>query len=74
MNPMVFPIMAAASYFGWNRYLLGQKAKGLKAIIAVLVTLLVVAYGVRMYLYFPNRVPYVYIENNMVTRFLSIFR
>lgn len=74
MNPMVFPIAAAAFYFGWNRYLLGKKAAGIKAIITALLVLLVVVYGVRMYLYFPDRVPYVYTENNMVTRFLSMLQ
>lgn len=71
MNPMVFPIAAAAFYFGWNRYLLGRKAAGIKVIVIALLVLLVVVYGVRMYLYFPERIPYVYTEDNMVTRILS---
>lgn len=74
MNPMIFPIAAAVFYFGWNRYLLGRRAAGIKAIVISLFTLLVVVYGVRMYLYFPNRVPYVYTENNMITRLLSVFQ
>lgn len=74
MNPMVFPIAAAAAYFGWNRYLLNRKAKGIKVVIIVLAVLLVVVYGVRMYLYFPNRVPYVYTENNMLVRFCFFWR
>lgn len=71
MNPMVFPLAAAAFYFGWNRYLLGRRAAGIKVIVIVLLVLLVVVYGVRMYLYFPERIPYVYTEDNMVTRLLS---
>lgn len=74
MNPMIFPIAAAALYFGWNRYFLGRKAAGIKVIVISLLTLLVVVYGVRMYLYFPNRIPYVYTENNMIARFLSLFQ
>lgn len=74
MNPMIFPIMLAAFYFGWNRYLLGRKTKGIKAIIAALFTLLVIVYIVRMYLYFPNRAPYVYTADNTVARFMSFVR
>lgn len=74
MNPMIFPIMLAVLYFGWNRYLLGRKAKGIKTVIAALLALLVVVYTVRMYLYFPNRVPYVYTTDNMLSRFMSLVR
>ena len=74
MNPMIFPITAAAAYFGWNRYLLGRKAMGIKAIVIGLLVLLIVVYGVRMYLYFPNRIPYIYTEDNMLARFYSLYR
>lgn len=74
MNPMIFPIMLAAFYFGWNRYLLGRKARGIKAVISVLVVMLVIVYIVRMYLYFPNRVPYVYTADNMLSHLLSHIR
>lgn len=73
MNPMIFPIVLAAVYFGWNHYLLGRKARGIKMIIIALLALLIIVYGVRMYLYFPNRVPYVYTEDNMLAHFLSMF-
>ena len=74
LSPMVFPIALAAVYFGWNRYLLGRKAIGIKAIVIALLVLLIVVYGVRMYLYFPNRVPYVYTEDNMLVRFGFFWR
>lgn len=74
MNPMIFPIVAAAVYFGWNRYLLGRKARGIKVVIIVLAVLLVAVYAVRMYLYFPNRVPYVYTENNMLAHLYLFWR
>lgn len=74
MNPMVFPIAAAAVYFGWNRYLLGRKARGIKVVIIALTVLLVVAYAVRMYLYYPNRVPYVYTENNVLAHLYLYWR
>lgn len=74
LNPMIFPLVLAAAYFGWNRYLIGRKVKGIKAIIAAVLVLLIVVYGVRMYLYFPNRVPYVYTEDNMLAHFYSFYR
>ena len=74
LNPVVFPIAIAAVYFGWNRYLLGRKTKGIKAIVIALLVLLIVVYGVRMYLYFPNKVPYIYTEDNVISRFLLMFR
>lgn len=74
MNPMIFPIAIAAAYFGWNRYLMGRKAAGIKTIIITLVVLLIVVYGVRMYLYYPNRIPCVYTEDNMLERMLSFYR
>ena len=74
LNPMVFPIVLAAAYFGWNRYLMGRKAKGIKAITAVLLVSLIIVYGVRMYMYFPNRVPYVYTENNLLAHLYSVYR
>lgn len=74
LNPMAFPIALTAVYFAWNRYLLGRKAVGIKAVIIALLVLLIVIYGVRMYLYFPNRVPYIYAENNMLARMFSAWR
>ena len=74
INPMIFPIMLAALYFGWNRYLLGRKAKGIKVVVAALFALLIIVYIVRMYLYFPNRVPYVYTADNTLAHFMSFIR
>ena len=74
LNPVIFPLALAAAYFGWNRYLMGSRAKGIKVMIAGLLVLMIIVYGVRMYLYFPNRVPYVYTEDNMLTHFYSFYR
>lgn len=74
LNPMIFPIVITAAYFGWNRYLMGSRAKGIKAMIVGLLILMIVVYGVRMYLYFPNRVPYVYTEDNILAHFYTFYR
>lgn len=73
LNPVVFPIALVAGYFFLNRYLLGRKVRGIKVLIAVVMALLVVVYCVRMYFYFPNRVPYVYAEHNMLARFFPFY-
>lgn len=73
-NPTIFPMALAALYFGWNRYLLGRKARGMTAVLIGLTALLIAVYGVRMYLYFPGREPYVYRADNLLMRFLAYSR
>lgn len=68
MNPVIFPIALAAAYFCTMRYLLGRKVKGLKVLLAVIMVLLILVYCIRMYLYFPDREPYVYRESNVLAR------
>lgn len=72
-NPVIFPIAACAAYFGINRYLLGRKARGMKALLAGIFSLLFVVYCVRMYLYFPGRAPYVYTEHNLLARIFPFY-
>lgn len=74
LNPVIFPIMAAMVYFAWNRYLLGRKARGLRWILVLIAVLLIGAYLVRMDLYFPDREPYVYTEDNMMAHFYTMFQ
>ena len=42
------------------------------AVIAALAVMLLAIYAVRMYLYFPNRIPYVYTADNMLARMLAL--
>lgn len=74
LNPVIFVIAVTAVYFVYRRYLLGTKAVGLKWLITAVFVLLVGVYLVRMYLYFPERAPYVYTEDNMLTRILPFYR
>ena len=71
MNPVIFPIALTAVYFAGNRYLLGRKVKGIKGLLALIMVLLVVIYLLRMYLYFPNREPYVYTPDNLLSQFIN---
>lgn len=74
LNPVIFPIMITAVYFAWNRYFRGRKAKGLKGCLALIAVLLVSVYLVRMSMYFPDREPYVYKEDNMIACFYTMIR
>lgn len=68
MNPMGIPIACIFLYFCWNRYIMGRKAKGMMLLIAVLAILLLIIYVWRMYRYFPVSVPYVYTQNNVLSK------
>lgn len=73
LNPVIFPIALFAAYFCLCRYLLGRKVKGAKMGIAVIFVLLFVVYCLRMYLYFPDRIPYVYEEENVLARIFPFY-
>lgn len=66
INPMVFPIIAFLLYCGFFRYILGKKVVGFTLLFVLLVTGMLIFYGIRMYLYFPDRVPYVYAKDNVL--------
>ncbi|MGN0377787.1 MAG: DUF2752 domain-containing protein [Suilimivivens sp.] len=66
MNPMAFLIIVFLLYCGYFRYIKGTKIKGFRVIFALLIAAMLVFYAVRMYLYFPDRVPYVYKRDNVL--------
>lgn len=74
LNPTIFTVVLTALYFLWNRYLLGVKAAGIKWMVAAVLVLLIGVYLVRMYLYFPGRVPYVYTEENILAHVLPYYQ
>lgn len=74
LNPVIYAIAVTTAYFIYRRYLLGTKVVGLKWLITVVFVLLAVVYIVRMYLYFPDRAPYVYMEENMLARILPFYQ
>lgn len=73
LNPVIFPMALFAVYFCVCRYLLGRKVRGIRVLLGLLFALLFVVYCVRMYLYFPGRVPYVYTESNALARFFPFY-
>lgn len=66
INPMCFPIIVFLIYCGYFRYIKGTKIKWFPFLFALLLAAMLVFYAVRMYLYFPDRVPYVYTRNNVL--------
>ncbi|MCH5249496.1 MAG: DUF2752 domain-containing protein [Lachnospiraceae bacterium] len=73
INPMGIPIACILIYFFWNRYIIGRKAKGMTVLITCVTILLLVIYIYRMFMLFPNRVPYVYTENNILSRYFPFY-
>lgn len=73
MHPMALPIVGIALYFLWNRYIIGRNAKGMKGLIAAALVLLVLCYIWRMYRFFPDRAPYVYKKDNVLSNMLPFY-
>lgn len=73
INPMGIPIACILIYFFWNRYIIGKKAKGIIPLTVVAIILLLVLYFWRMYNFFPNRIPYVYSENNILSKKITFY-
>lgn len=71
IHPFIYPIAGYIAVFGWNRYIMGRRmGKKLKAGLAVLMVLVILFYGWRMWMYFPGKPPMSYYERNLL-RFLS---
>ena len=70
INPSVFLILIFLLYCGYFRYIKGRKVKRLGAALGVLILCMLVIYVCRMYLYFPDRVPYVYKSDNLAARWI----
>ncbi len=66
MNPTAFVIVLFAGYCFFCRYIKGVPVKGFVVGIILVFVLLLLAYFIRMYLYFPDRVPYVYTRGNLL--------
>lgn len=67
INPSIFIVILFLLYCGYFRYIRGTKIKGFSVALGVLVAVTLAIYIYRMYLYFPNRVPYVYHKKNFLT-------
>lgn len=68
IQPMAFAVLAFLLYCGCFRYIKGSKIKGFTPLFVLLIVSMLIFYAVRMYLYFPDRVPYVYMKDNILAR------
>lgn len=73
IHPMGIPIASLIFYFLWNRYILGKSAKGIKALVITAIILLAALYVWRMFLFFPDRPPYVYRRDNILAKILPFY-
>lgn len=73
MNPSVLLVLAFILYFVFFRYVLGKKVKGLNVCLVLLVAGMLIIYGYRMWMYFPQQVPYVYHEDNLLAKQFPLY-
>lgn len=66
LNPSIFIFALFMLYCVYFRYLKGTKVTGFSFALGVLVAVTLAVYVYRMYLYFPNKVPYVYYRRNLL--------
>lgn len=66
INPSIFLVILFLLYCGYFRYLKGSKTRGFSFALGVLVAAALAIYIYRMYLYFPNKAPYVYHRKNLL--------
>lgn len=74
INPMGIPVFCILTYFFWNRYIIGRNAKWIMPFTVGAIILLVMLYFWRMYNFFPNRIPYVYTENNILSKSSAFYQ
>ncbi len=67
INPMAFLIIVFALYCAYFRYVKGTKIKGFSVMFVILIGVVLIFYVARMYLFFPDRVPYVYTKDNVLS-------
>ena len=70
LNPSIFMVLFFVLYCGYFRYIKGTKVKRLGAVLGILVLCMLAVYVFRMFLYFPDRAPYVYKSGNLAARWI----
>jgi hypothetical protein len=74
LNPLAFVIILFVIYCLFYRYIKGTKIPKFAGIIITIAVLMLIFYLVRMYLYFPDRVPYVYNYGNVLEDHIPGYR
>lgn len=73
MNPMIFPIIGFAGYCFICRYVMGIPVKGKYAVTILLGIMIIIVFCIRMYLYFPDRIPYIYVKDNLLSQIIPVY-
>lgn len=71
MHPMVLGFVLLAMAYGLFRYVLFIDTKHLKSLLVFILVTTMVVYGVRMATVFPNQVPMVYYDGNLLVRLIQ---
>lgn len=74
INPLIYGVILVALYAGVQRYLFGQKVRGLRKILCILAILMIGVYVYRMYRYFPHRPPMSITRGSLFERFLPGYK
>ena len=74
LNPSIFLVALFLLYCGYFRYLKGTKVRGFSLALGALTAVTIVIYLYRMYLYFPDRAPYVYHKKNLLSEIAPWYR
>ncbi len=70
INPSVFPVILFVLYWGYLRFVKDKTMKGKHWTLGLLVVCMTAIYVYRMFLYFPDKAPYVYHRDNMAARWI----
>jgi len=71
MHPMAPSYVLLAIAYGLFKYVLFIDTKSLKSLLVFVLVTTMVVYGIRMFLVFPNQVPMVYYDGNLLVRLLE---
>ncbi|MBQ2936269.1 MAG: DUF2752 domain-containing protein [Lachnospiraceae bacterium] len=73
IQPMAYFIIAFLLYCGFFRYIKGSRIRGFTPVFILLVLGMLVFYVIRMCIYFPDRVPYVYMKENTLAERIPLY-
>lgn len=73
LNPAAGLWVAWALCFAFERYIRGRKSKMLIRALYGIALFMIVAYLIRMGMYFPDRPPYVYTRDNLLSRIIPFY-
>lgn len=73
IQPMAFLILLFLLYCGYFRYIKGSRIRGFQPLFILLVIAVLFFYVIRMLMYFPDRVPYVYQADNTLSHRIPMY-